>query len=114
MHRALGEALGRQGQQQPALEELHTAIQLSPSDADSHYDLGKMELERGDKAAAISELETAVQLSPNSEQFHQKLADAYTAALRPADAQKEMNIYNMLRRQVQNSTSSHLPAAPER
>ena len=113
VHRALGEALGRQGQQQPALEELHTAIQLSPNDADSHYDLGKMELERGDKAAAISELETAVQLSPNSEQFHQKLADAYTAALRPADAQKEMNIYNMLRRQVQNSTSSHPPAAPE-
>ena len=33
--------------QQRAREELRTAIQLSPSDADSHYDLGKMELERG-------------------------------------------------------------------
>jgi tetratricopeptide (TPR) repeat protein len=113
VHRALGEALGRQGQQQPALEELHTAIQLSPSDADSHYDLGKMELERGDKAAAISELETAVHLSPNREQFHQKLADAYTAALRPADAQREMKIYNMLRRQVQDSTALHPSSAPE-
>jgi tetratricopeptide (TPR) repeat protein len=113
VHRALGEALGRQGQQQLALEELHTAIQLSPSDADAHYDLGKMELERGDKAAAISELETAVQLSPNREQFHQKLADAYTVALRPADAQKEMKTYNILRRQAQDSTASHPSSAPE-
>ena len=90
VHRALGEALEQQGQQQRALEEFRTAIQLSPRDADSHYDLGKMELESGDTAAAISELEAAVRLLPNSEKFHQELAHAYTAALRPADAQKEM------------------------
>jgi len=103
IHRALGEALGRQGRQQPALEELRTAIQLSPGDADSHYDLGKMELESKDAAVAISELEAAVRLSPNSEKFHHELADAYTAALRPTDAQKEMEICNMLRRQSSNS-----------
>ena len=48
VHRALGEALSQQGEKQRALEELHTAIQLSPRDADSHYDLGKIELESGD------------------------------------------------------------------
>jgi predicted Zn-dependent protease len=90
VHRALGEAWGQQGEKQRALEELRTAIQLSPSDADSHYDLGKMELESGDTAAAISELEAATRLMPNSEKFHQQLADAYAAARRPADAQKEM------------------------
>ena len=92
IHRALGEALGRQGRQQPALEELRTAIQLSPGDADSHYDLGKMELESKDAAVAISELEAAVRLSPNSEKFHHELADAYTAALRPTDAQRNGNL----------------------
>jgi predicted Zn-dependent protease len=97
VHRALGEAFGQQGEKQRALEELHTAIQLSPSDADSHYDLGKMELESGDAAAAIPELEAATRLSPNSEKFHQQLANAYTAALRPADAQKEMETCNLLR-----------------
>lgn len=112
VHRALGEALDRHGEHQRALEELRTAIQLNSSDADSHYDLGKMELESGDTAAAISELVAAVRLSPKSEQFHHELADAYTTALRPADAQKEIETYNTLRKQVQSSTSSHPPALP--
>jgi tetratricopeptide (TPR) repeat protein len=105
VHRALGEALGGQGEQQRALEELRMAIQLSPRDADSHYDLGKMELEGGDTMGAISELAVAVRLSPNSEEFHQELANAYTAALRPADAQKEMEAYNMLRKRARSGAS---------
>jgi tetratricopeptide (TPR) repeat protein len=113
VHRALGEALGQQGEKQRALEELRTAIQLSPRDADSHYDLGKMELEGGDAAAAISELEVATRLLPNSEKFHQQLADAYTAALRPADAQKEMETCNLLRAHVQSSISSGQAAVPK-
>ncbi len=112
VHRALGEALGRQGEQRRAFEELRMAIQLSPRDADSHYDLGRMELESRDTAAAISELEAAVRLSPDSEKFHQGLADAYTAALRPADAEKETEASNMLKRRVQSS-SSHPSVAPE-
>ena len=113
VHRALGEALGRQGERQRALEEFRTAIQLSPSDADSHFDLGKMEFEGGDTAAAILELEAAVRLSPNNEKFHQELADSYGAALRPADAQKEMGAYNMLGKQVQSTPSPHPLASPE-
>lgn len=113
VHRALGEVLGRQGEQQQALEELRTAIQLSPNDADSHYDLGELKFKSGDTAAAIPELEAAVRFSPETEKFHQELANAYTAALRPADAQKEMETYNMLRARVPTSTSSHPTAAPE-
>jgi len=114
VHRALGEALDQQGEKQRALEELRTAIQLSPRDADSHYDLGKIQFESGDTAAAIPELEAATRLLPNSEKFHQELANAYTAALRPADAQKEMETCNLLRARVQSSTSSHQAVAPER
>ena len=113
VHRALAEALGQQGEKQRALEELRTAIQLNPSDADSHFDLGKMELENGNTAAAISELEAATRLSPNNEQFHQELANAYTAALRPEDAQKEMAICNVLRSRVQSDASSRHAISPE-
>jgi Flp pilus assembly protein TadD len=105
--------LGQQGDKQRALEELRTAIQLSPQDADSHYDLGKMELESGDTTAAIPELEAAARLLPNSEKFHQELADGYTAAHRPADAQKEMETYNLLRAREPSSTSLHQAAAPK-
>jgi Flp pilus assembly protein TadD len=97
IHRSLGEAFAQQGEKQHALEELRTAIQLSPSDAGSHYDLGKIELESGDAAAAIPELEAATRLSPNREKFHRQLADAYIAARRPADAQKEMETCALLR-----------------
>jgi Flp pilus assembly protein TadD len=113
-HRALGEALGLQGELQRAMEELHTAIQLSPSDADSHYDLGKLERESGDLATAILELETAAHLSPDSEKYHRELADAYKAALRPVDAQKEIEICNKLKGQPAESTSSHQAAAREK
>jgi tetratricopeptide (TPR) repeat protein len=106
VHRSLGEALGQQGEKQRALEELRTAIQLSPQDAESHYDLGNMELDSGDTGAAIPELEAATRLSPNNEKFHQELARAYTAAHRPADAQKETETSNLLRARVQ-STSPH-------
>jgi tetratricopeptide (TPR) repeat protein len=113
VHRSLGEALGSQGEQQKALDEFRIAIQVSPRDADAHYDLGKMELEGGDTAAALPQLETAVRLSPDKEKFHRELADAYSAALRPADAQKEMETCNLLRAHAQNSTLSHQVTASE-
>jgi tetratricopeptide (TPR) repeat protein len=113
VHRALGAVLAQQGDKQRALEELRTAVQLSPRDANSHYDLGKIELESGDTAAAVPELEAAVRLLPNSEKFHQELADAYTAAHRPADAQKERETSNSLRARVQSGTSSPQISVPK-
>jgi tetratricopeptide (TPR) repeat protein len=113
VHRSLGEALGQQGEKHRALEEIRTAIRLSPRDADSRYDLGKMELEGGDSAAAIPELEAAARLSPDSEKFHRELANAYTAAFRPADAQKEMETSDLLRARVQSNTSPRQVASPE-
>jgi tetratricopeptide (TPR) repeat protein len=107
VHRALGEALNRQGARNRAIEELRTAIQLNSGDADAHYDLGKMELEQGDTAKAISELESAVQLVPTSEKFHRELAVAYTAAFRPADAQREMEVCNKLKSREEAGTSSN-------
>lgn len=107
VHRVLGEVLGSQGERNRAREELHTAIQLSPRDADAHYDLGKIELESGNTVAAVSELEAAVRLLPNSERFHQELATAYTAALRPADAQREVETCNMLRSRLKTGASSN-------
>lgn len=113
VHRSLGEVLEDQGAKQRALEEFRVAIQLAPGDANAHYDLGKTELASGDTAAAIPELETAVRLLPDNEKFHEQLADAYTAAVRPTDAQKEMEICKLLRSHAQNSASPRPDAAPK-
>jgi thioredoxin-like negative regulator of GroEL len=72
-----------------------------------------MELESGDAVAALPELEAATHLSPNSEKFHRSLADAYTAAHRPADAQKEIETGNQLRTRAQNGLSSTQTAVPK-
>src|ERR1700744_3711562 len=106
VHRTLAEAFDRQGDQKRAIEELHTAIQLSPQDSSSHYDLGRIELTGGNAAEAISELEAAVRFSPKNKEFHHELADAYTAAHRPADAQKEMEIYAVLDEEAKNARST--------
>ncbi len=113
VHRALGEARDRQGQIQQARDELETAIRLSPRDAAAHYDLGKIALGNRDTAAAISHLEAAVRLSPDSETYHEELARAYKEALRPADAQREIDTSNALRARAQSATAPHPATAPE-
>jgi tetratricopeptide (TPR) repeat protein len=58
-------------------------------------------------------LEALEKLHPDIPDVHRALADAYKAALRPADAQKEMETYNKLTREAQSGPSSHLPSTPE-
>jgi len=113
VHRVLGEALDQLGKKQEAQQEFLRAIQLNPNDADSHYDLGKLNLDDGDKAGAIRELELATRLSPGSEKFHRELASAYTVALRPTDAKREMETYNQLHARAQSGASSHPAAASQ-
>ena len=118
MHRGLGELLELQGDRQKAAQELRSAILLNANDPESHYDLGKIELEIGDAAAAIQELESAIRLLPSDPKFHRELAGAYKAALRTADAEKELRIYDTLRAsQAQPSKTgadSHEATAPDR
>jgi len=112
VHRALGEALDQQGHKQDAQKELEAAIRLSPGDAAAHYDLGRIALGNQDTAAAASNLEAAVRLSPENAAYHEELARAYQAALRPADAEREINASNALRARAQSGTQQRA-VAPE-
>lgn len=96
VHKSLGEAHELQGERQEAVKELQTAVQLNANDFEIRYDLGKVELENGDAMAAIEDLESAIRLQPSDPKPHRELMLAYKAALRPADAEKELQIYNSL------------------
>jgi tetratricopeptide (TPR) repeat protein len=118
VHRSLGEVLSLEGNKQEATAELRSAIELNTSDSESHYDLGKITLESGDATTAIPELESAIRLQPNDPKYHKELASAYKLASRPADADKELQIYNTLHASQQQpastGTESTKPNAPNR
>jgi tetratricopeptide (TPR) repeat protein len=103
VHRALGELYQQQADKKKAIDELQIALRINPSDPGAHYDLGKIQLDSGEIKTAIAELATAVQLLPNNPKFHQSLAEAYKLDSRPADADKELRIYDELRKPQTNS-----------
>jgi tetratricopeptide (TPR) repeat protein len=89
VHRALGEVLAADHDSLKAARELHAALVLNGSDAQAHYDLGRLSLESGQAAAAVPELQAAIRLAPDEPAFHRELAIAYRLTSRSEDAQKE-------------------------
>jgi tetratricopeptide (TPR) repeat protein len=63
-HWAMGRALWLRGQQDQALIELQTAVQLSPSYAHGHYALAFVHCQSGDPQAAIRSSDRSRSLSP--------------------------------------------------
>ncbi len=96
VHRGLGEVAELRRDWQTAIKELVQAIQLNANDPETHFDLGRTELESGNTAEAIGELETAVRLMPGDASYHEELAGAYERAFRMADAEKERRMYEKL------------------
>lgn len=95
-HRGLAEMHEQRGERKQALQELHTAIRLNGSDAETYFALGKIELAGGNATAAAAALESAVRLAPDKAEYHHELASAYLHAFRMGDAEKEKQIYEKL------------------
>jgi tetratricopeptide (TPR) repeat protein len=81
----------RQGEPAKAIESLRAAMKTAPAKYHwlCHLNLGHAELDAGNSAAAISELESASRQMPSSANAHFFLAEAYRAAGRRADADRE-------------------------
>lgn len=96
VHRSLGEVLALEGQRQKAAAELRTAARLNGKDAETRYDLGRLELESGDAAAAIPDLQAAAELAPDDPRYHRELASAYKMASRTTESEQEQQLYERL------------------
>jgi tetratricopeptide (TPR) repeat protein len=81
----------RQGEPQKAMETLRAAMKTAPAKYHwlCHLNLGRADLDANDSAAAATELEAAVQQMPSNASAHFFLAEAYRAAGRKADAERE-------------------------
>ena len=81
-HWALGRALWLKDRRDEALQELHTAIELSPNYAMGHYTIGWLHAQSGDPEAAIAGVDHARALSPWDPLLFAMLASRALALLR--------------------------------
>jgi tetratricopeptide (TPR) repeat protein len=76
-----------------AIESSKRAVALAPRSARTHEIYGRALLESSDNTGAIRELETAIGISSDLPEAHFSLARAYAKASRPADAERERQLF---------------------
>lgn len=81
-----------------AIAILEEAINLRPDYADALYQLGKIYLEKGETARAVEKLETAVSSDAGKDYIHYQLSIAYRKMSRREDADRELKIYQKLKK----------------
>ena len=86
-----------------AIELLRKAESLDPSLAETHYQLGKLELRDGNPREALRQLEAAVHLDPHASKNHYALAQVYRRLNRISDAEHEVRIFQALREKESDS-----------
>jgi predicted Zn-dependent protease len=81
----------RQGAPEKAVQALQEALRAAPVKYRwlCHLNLGRANLDANNAAAAVTELETAARQMPSNPATHFLLAEAYRAAGRKTDAEKE-------------------------
>jgi len=78
---------------------LDKALALDASQADAHFELGKLLINQGKASEAAHHLETATRLDPANRSAHFALANAYRILGRNADQAKELERYRELEKQ---------------
>jgi tetratricopeptide (TPR) repeat protein len=65
--------------------------------ADAQYQLGKLLMEQGNVQEALPHLEAAARSSPDKDYVHYQLQAAYRRLSRPADADRELAVYEQIK-----------------
>lgn len=85
-----------------ALDLLHKAAVIDPSNAEAHYQLGNLALEGGRLKEAFDELQKAARLEPNASKIHFALARACRRLGQKEAAAREMAVFKKLKEQEQS------------
>jgi cytochrome c-type biogenesis protein CcmH/NrfG len=79
------------------VQHFERTVQLQPHHAEALYRLGKLRMDQGNVESALTNLEESARLLPRADYVHYQLGLAYRLASRPADAQKEFEIFRALK-----------------
>jgi tetratricopeptide (TPR) repeat protein len=93
----LGFVYTQQSKMDEAVALFKSVVASYPEYANAQYQLGKILLDRGQIADAVPHLEAAARLSPQTDYIHYQLQNAYRKSERPADADRELEIYKQLK-----------------
>ena len=102
------------GKQDDALPLAEKAVQVDPSIAKAHVDLGILYADRDRKDDAVKEFKAAIKLAPNYQDPHWRLARLYQAMGRQEEAKAEFEKTKTLHEAQQQSIFSQLKAAQDR
>ena len=91
-HYNLGEALGKKGDVDGAIQQYILALQVAPMHPESHNNLGVAYYGRGRVDDSIAHLRTAISVKPDYAEAHLNLGIAYGDKGWLAEAQEEMSI----------------------
>ena len=86
-----------QATESKATSLLKSAIEVGPSQAEPHYQLGNLWLTKGRAEEALSELEIAAKLDPNSSKIRYSLTRTYRRLGREKEASEELQAYYKLK-----------------
>ncbi len=100
--------------QDEALPLAEKAVQIDPSVAKAHVDLGILYAARDRQMDAVKEFKTAIRLSPGDQDPHWRLARLYQAMGRQEEAKAEFEKTKALHKAEQESIFSKLKAAQDR
>jgi tetratricopeptide (TPR) repeat protein len=108
----LGFVYAQQAKVDEAVAIFRQVVASYPGYLNAQYQLGKILLDRGQVADAIGYLEAAARLSPLTDYIHYQLQAAYRKGNRLAEADRELEIYNQLKknsreRAAEGATSTH-------
>src|ERR1700730_15793961 len=93
--------------QSEAIELFRSVIATHPDNGNAQYQLGKLLLDAGRVQEAVTHLEAAVRALPQSDYVHYQLQSAYRKESRPADADRELQIYRELKSKNRELTVKH-------
>lgn len=96
----------KQGEADDTLPLAREAVKLAPDYFLAHNALGRTLLAAGQTATAIQELQTAVRLEPQSPENHFDLAEAYRAAGKKIEAEKEQAEFSRIKKQREAPVTS--------
>jgi tetratricopeptide (TPR) repeat protein len=102
------------GKPDEALPLAEKAVEIDPSIAKGHVDLGILYADKGRQTDAVKEFKAAIRLSPNDQDPHWRLARLYQAMGRQEEAKAEFEKTKTLHQAEQESIFSKLKAAQDR